>query len=152
MRKYYIALLSLIIQMSFGQTNKVTKKQLSENFKKKDSYTRQWITCNKDSTFYKSDTLYFHDRLNYYRCKKYIIWGFDNSKSFYQVEGENFNNYDGVKLITENDWYKIKIVEEENETLLNIYNQKKLIESFIVHELGYNEKEKWNRLTLIRKK
>ena len=86
------------------------------------------------------------------RIKKYIIWGFDNSKSFYQVEGENFNNYDGVKLITENDWYKIKIVEEENETLLNIYNQKKLIESFIVHELGYNEKEKWNRLTLIRKK
>ena len=152
MRNYFIALFFLIIQISFGQNYKFTKKQLIENFKKKESFTRQWITCNTDSTFYKSDTLYFHDRLNYYRCKKYIIWGFDNSKTFYQVEGENFNNYDGVKIITENDWYKIKIIEEENQLVLNIFKQKKMVASFIVYELGYDEKERWNRLILIRKK
>ena len=150
MRKYFFALFFSITQISFGQSDNVTKKELIENFKKKDSYSRQWITCNTDSTFYKSDTLYFHDRLNYYRCKKYIIWGFDNSKTFYQVEGEKFNHYDGVKVITENDWYKIKIIEEKNRIILNIFKQKKLIGSFIVHELGYFYEERWNRLVLIR--
>jgi hypothetical protein len=151
MKNYFIILFFLIIQISFGQTNKITKKQLYENFNKKDSFARQWITCNTDSTFYKSDTLYFHDRLNFYRCKKYIIWGFDNSKAFYQVEGENFSNYDGVKLITKNDWYKIKIIEDENQLLINVFKQKKKVATFIVYELGYDEKERWNRLILIRK-
>ena len=152
MRKYIIIVFFFITQISFGQSDKITRNELIENFKRKDSYVQKWITCNNDSTFYKSDTLHFYKGLNYNRCKKYIIWEFDNSKSFYQVSGENFNHYDGINIITDNDRYKMKIVEQENQILFNIYKHNIIVESFIVYELEYNEKEKWNRLTLIRKK
>lgn len=150
MKKYFITLIILLFQISNGQINKVQKRELVKYFKKKNNFERQWISCNSMNEFYNSDTLYFHDGINYNQCKKYIIWGFINSKKIYQVEGENYNNYNSVKIITENDWYKIKIIEKENETLINIFKQKKLFQSFKVYELGYNQKEKSNRLLLIR--
>lgn len=124
MIKFFPFLFFLIAQITFGQTNGVAKKRLRQNFKNKDSFARQWMTCNNDSLFYKSDTLYFYDSLNYNSCKKYIIWGFVSPQKFYQIEGESFNSYGTVKVIMNDDWCKIKIFKKNKETYVRVYKKK----------------------------
>ena len=133
-----------------GQTPSPSKKDFLETLDYNNLKT--WTSCNINGEFFKSEIVYLDDLFNYIDCKEYVTWRFDNLKSFHQFEGKSGNGH-GIaitKPMTKNDCYKIKIVEEKTQTILNIYNQKVLIESFIVLSAGYDSSLRRNRLTLKR--
>lgn len=133
----------------FGQNNNPTKKNILELLKYNN--LKSWVSCNQDSLFFKSDTIYFDERFDYIKCNQTITWSFDNLKSFWQVNGKsNGNGTSSTMIMTEKDHYKLKITEQENGTFLKIYNKKTLKNTFLVLSAGYNQNLKRNRIVLIR--
>ena len=112
---------------------------------------KTWTTCNVDSVFFKSDTIYLDDLFDSVNCKEQITWSFENLKSFWQVTSWSLENGMGKsKIMTEKDHYKIKIIENEKETLLKVYNKRILIETYKILSAGYDSKLRKNRLVLKR--
>jgi hypothetical protein len=133
----------------FGQNNNPTKKNILELFKHNNF--KSWVSCNQDSLFFKSDTIYLDDSFDYIKCNQTITWRFNNLKSFWQVNGKSYGNGTGSTIImTEKDHYKLKITEQGNGTFLKIYNKKTLKNTYLVLNAGYNQNLKRNRITLIR--
>jgi hypothetical protein len=133
----------------FGQNNNPTKKNILELFK--HNKFKSWVSCNQDSLFFKSDTIYLEDSFDYTKCNQTITWRFNNLKSFWQVNGKSYENGTSSTIImTEKDHYKLKITEHGNGTFLKIYNKKTLKNTYLVLIAGYNQNLKRNRITLIR--
>ena len=133
----------------FGQNNNPTKKNILELFKHNNF--KSWVSCNQDSLFFKSDTIYLDDSFDYIKCNQTITWRFNNLKSFWQVNGKSYGNGTGSTIImTEKDHYKLKITEQDNGTFMKIYNKKTLKNTYLVLNAGYNQNLKRNRITLIR--
>jgi hypothetical protein len=64
-----ILLLFIISNVGYSQLKPLTKKEfkhlIREGIKaKKENYKDSWIICNKDSAFYKNDTLYLHGSIS----------------------------------------------------------------------------------------
>lgn len=141
--------LFLIQSIAFGQNVDSTKKNFLETLDYNNLKT--WTSCNKDSSFFKSDTVFLDDIFNYIDCAEYITWRFDNLKSFWQFSGQSKQSGIQVtKVMNEKDHYRLKIFENKNETLLKIYNKRVLVETFIIIDAGYDTKLRRNRLTLRR--
>ncbi|RFS17303.1 hypothetical protein [Emticicia sp. C21] len=167
--------LSFFGQELFGQISRPTKSQLlnifkssigEENRNKRAITTTgsvSWLICNKDSSFYKSDTLYLYgdnygDASNYYiqikDCCNVIGLVFYRKAAFAQVEQELCRSRS--KVVTNKDFYTVAISDENNQTIMKVLRNKQLIDTFNViafEEISLLKEERSNkRLTLVRQK
>ncbi len=153
MKKLSFLITILYFNFSLGQVDIVTKEKLVAAFKKeRGEYSKNWETCNDNETFFKADTLVFFENNIPHKCRKFISWSFRNSKSFWQGQIELLGCVTSSKILKkEDDYFKVKIVEKENETLLKIYNDKTHF-TFIVLDLIYDDLIKKKKIKLVRKK
>lgn len=139
----------LFSSMIFAQNNIPSRKKILEVLKY--NTLKSWVSCNRDSLFFKSDTIYLDVTFDYIKCNETITWSFDKLKSFWQVSGKSNGDGTGSTIImTEKDYYKLKITEEENGTFIKIYNKKNLKNTFLVLSAGYDQNLKRNRIALKR--
>lgn len=145
--------MKLIITFLFAFSISFAQSPRKKDFLETLDYNnlKTWTTCNVDSVFLKSDTIYLDDLFDYVNCKEQVTWHFENLKSFWQVSSWSLENGMGkTKIMTEKDHYKIKIIENEKETLLKVYNKRILIETYQILSAGYDSKLRKNRLVLKR--
>jgi hypothetical protein len=158
-----ILLLFLVCNTGYCQLKPLTKKELKTLIKesiiaKKEYYSASWIICNKDSTYFKHDTLLLHGNISNTShlndCCEYIGWNFTNKKRMYQSSKNTCKPPVSIgKVLTEYDFYKIRIIHKQNKLLLQRYNKGRLIDSYEV--LGYSETQYGNNynspsITLVR--
>jgi hypothetical protein len=164
MRK--LALISLILFVSYlssGQSFRPTKRELIKAFKKSieqnernvfHSDSNPWIIDNKDSSYFKSDTLKFvnfnHEFLRQRVCQP-LNWTFYKKDRFVLSSGNLCDEPTFMHVSRAEDWYKIKITETKSDLILEIYNSDKQADRFSVVSLKENVDLTLN-LTLIRLK
>jgi len=128
-------------QKLFGQALKPTKAQLIEIFKssihqdskrKIQTDSNPWLICNKDSSFYKLDTLYLYDNHNYYyqpeNCCDFIGWTFYKTTAIVQREIHICNEPPTAKMITDKDFYIIAVTEQNNQAVIKVFRKKQLVD------------------------
>jgi hypothetical protein len=146
-----LIILFSVYSIAFGQNVDSTKKNFLETLDYNNLKT--WTSCNQDSSFFKSDTIFLDDIFNYIDCREYVTWRFDNLKSFHQFSGQSQPSGISItKVMTDKDYFKFKIIENKDQTFLNLYNKKVLVETFIILNAGYDNKLRRNRLSLKRVK
>lgn len=145
MKKSFFLFTIIFIQSIFSQNNDLNSKKVKDILSNK-----QLFSCNNDSLFYESDTLYFYDNLIPKNCTKYIIWGLKKRKKFYQVPGESFHHYSAIKVINKDDWFTYKILKKNNTFFIELYKNGKYNSSLKIHSLNFIQEEKRNRLILIK--
>jgi len=143
LRTFIILLLFFFAHNSWGQTSLPTKKQLLKVFKasirqdsklKISTNSNPWIICNDDSSYYKSDTLKLFSHSNNYpdcKCFCFIDWTFYKKDAFV-MSREYIDEPRRVSVSKADDWYTIKLLQKNEDLLLETYNQDKLIERFEV--------------------
>lgn len=155
-------LLFLVYQAGYCQLKPLNKKELKQLIKegikaRKEEYKDSWVICNKDSSYFKSDTLILHGNIYNTRhlkdCCIYIGWEFTNKRKMAQTSIDSCNPPVIVgKVLTEKDFYKIKLSKKNNKLLLKRYNGSKLIDTYEV--LGCTETQNENHknpvITLVR--
>lgn len=145
MKKSFFLFSIIFIQSIFSQNNDLNSKKVKDILSNK-----QLFSCNNDSLFYESDTLYFYDNLITKNCTKYIIWGLKKRKKFYQVPAESFHHYSAIKVIKKDDWFTYKILKKNNTFFIEVFKNGKHNSLLKIHSLNYIQEEKRNRLILIK--
>jgi hypothetical protein len=161
-----ITLISLIIFLSYlssGQTFQPTKRELIKAFKnsieqKKRNvlYTNSnpWIMDNKDSSYFKSDTLVFvnfNKEFNHSRICNPLNWTFYKKDRFVISSGNYCDEPTFMRAVRAEDWFKTRIKETKSDLILEIYNSEKQVNRFSVVSLKENV-DLTIKLTLIRLK
>ena len=165
MRTPFILLLPIMLlflcQTMRGQQVILTKQALLKVFRQstgKNSPANTWMTDNKDSTFFTSDTVkLFNDNYYYYhsRACHFVNWNFKNahvfmlSKSFMCTEPP-------IDVVPFNSWYRVKLKTINHQLYLRTYNRGRLIKNYKILglskvELGKNG-NRCNVLTLVKQK
>jgi hypothetical protein len=142
-----LIILLFTISLSFGQSKGLSKEDILQILKENDS--KNWTTCDSDSLFYKSEIIYL-DNIQDFKCWKYVTWRFKSLKEFWLVNGEKKHGLTKTTILTENNFYRLKIIDKENEITFKIYRKEKLVETFLAIDAGYNDSLKCNRITLKR--
>lgn len=177
MRLIHIFLaLSFFGQEVSGQISRPTKAQLFKIFKSSinqdskksvDMSSNSWLIPNKDSSFYKSDTLYLYNSSNYLNraevhnyyiqtknCCDFVALVFYRKTAFAQVEQNICAAW--AKVVTNKDFYTFVIAEEDNQTIMKVFRDKSLTDTFNViafEEVSLQKEDRANkRLTLVRQK
>lgn len=131
-------------QMLFAQNNQPTKGQLLKAFKgsvrqensvKVSTNSNPWVICNKDSAFYKSDTVRLYNNVNYYynsKCCDFIDWTFYKKEAFVLTRVQICKEPATASVAKNEDWFTIKVSNEDKNLLLETYNQGKLVDRFKV--------------------
>lgn len=145
MRTFIILLFTF--SLSFGQSKNLSKKEILQFLKGKD--LKNWTTCDSDSLYYKSEIIYLDD-IQDFECWKYVTWRFKSLKKFWLINGTKKHGLTSTTILTENNFYHLKIIDKKNDITFKIYDKKKLIETFLVIDAGYNDVLKCNRITLKR--
>ncbi len=145
-------ILFFICLNTFCQDTNLSKKELIKILKENNS--KKWSTCNRDSLFFKSDSIYFYGNYCESECIETIEWRFESSKSFWQPTFYHSREYGTARspIMTEKDHYRLKIEEYKNQTFFKIYNKKILNATFLVFSAGYDSKTSCNKLILKRVK
>ena len=156
--KRLILIFLLIFFGSFAQT-KPTKKYLTKLFKnsieqeKKNTISTNsnpWVINNPNGEYYKSDTLkvysYKSKRTNEF-CE-YVGWTFYRKDSFILNKCHHCNEPPTNSVSKNEDWFKIVIVEDKDELIIELYNFGKIISRFKVLTLKESGAE--TELTLKR--
>lgn len=159
--KTFLILIFLCVNLTFSQKNYPSKKELSQIFKKSIKQDKRnkisvgnnnWISSNKDSLYYKSDTLKI---FNYsFKEKKHefcqtVNWTFYRKNAFISNESEHCDEPPTSKITSNKDYYTIKIVEKDS-LFIELYNFKKIIEIFKLTDLTKNGEK--IVLTFVRQK
>ena len=130
-------------QIVFGQNNQPTKSQLLRVFKgsirqdnsgKISTNSNPWVICNKDSAFYKSDTLRLYNNINYYyysNCCDFTDWTFYKKDAFVLTRVQICKEPTTASVARNEDWFTVKVRKDKN-LFLETYNQGKLIDRFEV--------------------
>jgi hypothetical protein len=150
MYKDIIALLFLSLLVnpinSLGQNSELTKRKLIKILKssiEQDSKIRirtnsnPWTICNKDSAYYKSDTLRLYlanssQYRNHSSCCSFIDWTFYKKNAFVLEKTQICEEPPSTNVNTPDDWYAIEISKDKEDLILTTSNQEKLINKFKV--------------------
>ena len=168
MTRFLFLLFLFTTQISFAQLNKLDKAKLlnilkesvhQTNTKKIDTDSNPWLICNKDSNFFKADTLYLFDNINYYyqpeNCCDFVGWTFYKGNAFVQRDIQICNEPPTAKILKDKDFYTTKVEEDNNEIVLKVYRKKQLLDTYAAIDfrvVGLSQKnQKSNQLTLVRK-
>ena len=143
-RKFIIILLfQLLTNVLFGQIIVPTKNQLLKTFKgsileKKKHYTtsKPWIACNKDSLFFKSDTIQLVDNESYYHhsvdCCNFVEWTFSSKDKFTQSKTQVCNEPASATVLNATDSYKISLSVVGHDLIMTTTNSIDLTQKFNV--------------------
>jgi len=117
---------------------KVLKSSIRQNSKSKiQTNSNPWTICNKDSSYYKSDTLHLYlsnnsQYRNHSSCCDFIDWTFYKKDAFILTKTQICKEPPTTSSSKADDWYKLKILKENGILLLIIFNQNRLITKFKV--------------------
>ena len=139
---------------SYGQTQSYSekdiyslfKKSISQRDKKKISIpSNPWLFCNKDSSFYLSDTLrlvsnsyYNHKFIN---CCAYVGWTFYEKDKFITTGLELCKEPPYASVTKDQDHFTLKVFSPDNYLILSIFNNNKLINSFKIIDVNSFKQE-----------
>ena len=134
MRIYFVIqflLLLLLTQHCFGQSVYPSKKTIQKLFKKsiKQESRRKvqvgnnsWTACNKDSSFFNSDTIVFNNS-NSIKCCATVQWTFYRNDSFVQNMVQTCKEPSSATVIKVEDFYTIGLIEENKSVLIQTSNR-----------------------------
>ena len=142
MTKYLLFIFFIVGHSAIGQNSNPTKSQLLQVLKKsirQDSkgkvltISNPWVVCNRDSSFYKSDTLRLYNNINfsqYSNCCDFIDLTFYKRNAFVVVRTQMCNEPTTASVIKSNDWFTIDILKIESDLIIKTINQGKVVDSF----------------------
>lgn len=143
MTRNLIFILSLIANVGLAQTTIPTKSQVLRAFKKSIDQPEKgkiitnsnpWVVCNKDSSFYKSDTLRLYNNSNYYyssHCCQYIDLTFYKKNAFILTRAEMCEGA-RISVTKDKDWFAVNLYKDNKKLILETINQGKIVERFSV--------------------
>lgn len=148
MTKCYIFFFLIVGHAVFAQNNNPTKSQLLKVLKKsirqdtKDrvsTNSNPWVVCNKDSSFYKSDTLRLYNNVNYRyysKCCNFVDLTFYKKNAFVIVKTQICKEPPTGSVATPNDWFTIRLSNDRKDLILETINQDKIVDRFKVISIG----------------
>jgi hypothetical protein len=154
MTRFLIILFLLISVCSFGQTKNYSEKDVYRLFKKTISQTEKnkisipsnpWLFCNKDSSFYLTDTLrlvsnsYHNHKL--VDCCDYIGWTFYKQDKFISTRLQLCKEPTSASATRDNDHFDLKVFSADNYLTLSIFNNKKFVDSFKIIDISSFKQE-----------
>ena len=149
LKQQIVFLLFLIFQVSYSQEIKISKNSLSKVFEQTIIQTKKgiiqtdsipWFTDNSNDVYFKNDTITFVNAKTFKRdfCK-IINWTFYKKDSFVIGNADYCNEPPSKRAIKSTDWINLKNYNYENDLILELYNQNKLIEKFKVLSIQKNQ-------------
>ena len=156
MKILLLSLFSLIATIGWCQNNVPTKHQMAKVFRTDDDHT-EWVICNQDSSFFKSDTLRLYSNINYFYqksdCCKLIRWDFYKKNAFTFSDLQVCKEPPTGSVLTENDYLKIKLSSDRSGMYLYILNRKGVADFFKIidyHDVGLAANNKSKVIVLKR--
>lgn len=126
-----------------SKITKIIKEALQE---KHQSYG--WIACNKDSSYYKSETIELYDNWNYAyspeTCCNFISWDFDNKTTFYLTDKLICQEPTVSSVHSFEKKFKIAFKRHFNHLFLLKTDRNNVQEQFEV--IGFKEVTLWNKI------
>jgi hypothetical protein len=98
--------------------------------------SNEWLTCNRDSSYFKADTIYFcsneyyKNKSNTTECCELVAWTFHKDKAFILTELHLCNEPTRASAVREKDYHKLEVIKTGNKYFLQAFNNSKLIDSF----------------------
>ncbi len=166
-KKIFIFII-LTSNFAFSQVSekvKISEKNILKIFKstiQQDKGNKIKITSNPwftdQNTYLKTDTIIFTNSNNFNRdyCRV-INWTFYKKNKFIRSFGNYCDEPPTEKVTNKNDHFDLKIIENQQKTILELSNQGKVIEKFEIislektQSLSYKNEIKY-KLTLKREK
>ncbi len=138
-----IIVFSLLTNSLFGQNTSPTKKELLNTFKqsiqqdkKNHSISNPWVICNKDSSFFKSETIQLINNENYYYhsndCCHFIDWTFYKKDKFVQASVEICKEPTSASVTSANDNYRINLSNNGHDLLMTTTNPIQVTQNYKV--------------------
>jgi len=137
-----------------------TKNQLLKTFKgsileKNKNYTTSnpWIACNKDSLFFKSDTIQLADNESYYhhsvdRCN-FVEWTFSSKVKFTQSKTQVCHESASATVLNASDTYKISISVVGHDLIMTTTNSIDLTQKYKVLSIDKTKIDTSQNLTTV---
>ena len=147
-RNYIIVLVSLLLTTStFGQIKSPTKKELLKTFKqsvqqnkKIHTISNSWVVCNKDSSFYNSDTIQLVNNENYYYhsddCCYFVDWTFYSKDKFVQTKIDICKEPTSTSVTNANDNYNVSLTNTGQDLVMTTANSINLTQRYKVLSIG----------------
>lgn len=125
------------IELSKRNIYKVFKNTIVQNKKNFISIpSNAWYTNNTNNNYYKSDTITFTNAQSYNRSFCNVInWTFYKKDKFVRTFGNYCNEPPTEKVSNKSDFFDIKIIKQNSDLILELYNDRKIIETFKVISL-----------------
>lgn len=154
MTRYLLIPFLLFSVCTLGQTKiysekdvyRLFKKSISQTDKKKISIpSNPWLFCNKDSSFYLSDTLrlvsnsYHNHKL--VNCCDYVGWTFYKQDKFISTRLQLCKEPTSASATKDNDHFDLNVFSADNYLKLSIFNNNKLVDSFKIIDISSFKQE-----------
>jgi hypothetical protein len=127
-------------QNSINDLFKVFKKSIKQESSKKVAVgSNPWIICNKDSAYYRSDTLILYNDKNYqYRsnCCDFVEWTFYRKDAFFLGQTKICQEPPIGIIHKDNNWFTIQSEKGSNGTKLELVNSGRVVERFKLISIG----------------
>ncbi len=135
--------------ISFCQDKGQLKKEIENQFKEsteKYSLNDSWLICNKDSAYYRADTLKLYNHINYYydpiNCCEFVNWNFEN-KSRFRLRETKICNEPPTSKVDIYNLYHLKWDTKNGNLFMIIENKEQRIkERFKICD--FREERLWN--------
>ena len=130
---YYLIqfLLLLLTQHCVGQSIYQSKKAIQNLFetsikqesrKKVQVGNNAWTACNKDSSFFTSDTIVFNNS-NTIKCCATVQWTFYRNNSFVQNMAQTCKEPSSATVTKVEDFYTTSLIDENKSVLIQTSNR-----------------------------
>ncbi|MEO6233325.1 MAG: hypothetical protein ABJB11_18630 [Ferruginibacter sp.] len=135
----------MVFPCDIGKTLTISENEVLNIFKasiQQPAYDKisipsnEWLTCNRDSSYSKMDTLYFcsnayyKNKPNTTQCCELIAWTFYEEKAFILTEMHLCDEPAKASAVRERDYHKLEILKKNNKYFLQTFNNSKLIDTF----------------------
>jgi hypothetical protein len=128
---------------SYAQNLNPTRSQLLNLFEKSIQQDKNgkvligsnpWIACNKDSSFFTSDTISLYNNSEYSQqeCCDFIEWTFYKRKEFVINRTQNCKEPATGTVPNLTDWFSIHFIKDKKNLIFEIVNQNKPTNRFKV--------------------
>lgn len=108
------------------------EKRVQAFFSQKEQF--ELVSCNSNSSFFKSDTIKFYNNINYFyqsnECCEFIKWEFYKLNKIAQTELKICKEPSTAKVRTENDYFEIKLIKEDGENFIVKKSKDKKVQRF----------------------
>lgn len=143
MPKYLLIFFCLALHFANAQEKKPTKSQLLKLFNQSIQQDKKgkvlvgsnsWMACNKDSSFFKSDTIKLINNGQYLfqGCCDFIEWTFYKKAQFVINKTALCKEPTTGSVLQTTDWFTINFVKSKGDLVFEIVNQNKPVYRFKV--------------------